>query len=95
MRGAAQDLEGRPEMVTAPRIAHSIYYKGASVRGFMNGLLTAHWPDARDRLFALHAAGKLAVTFDDDRPLHGLEGIYDGVERLLSGQSMGKVIVAL
>ena len=35
--GAASDLEGKPEIVTAPRIAHAIYYKGASVRGFMNG----------------------------------------------------------
>lgn len=92
--GAAADLEGKPEMVMAPRIAHSIYYKGASVRGFMNGLLTEHWPAARERLFALHAAGKLRVQFDEMR-YHGLEGVYDAVERLLSGQSMGKVIVDL
>jgi NADPH-dependent curcumin reductase CurA len=52
--GAAQDLEGRPEIVTAPRIVHKLYYKGASVRGFMNGLLTSHWPQARARLFALY-----------------------------------------
>ena len=65
--GAAADLEGKPEMVTAPRIAHAIYYKGASVRGFMNGLLTAHWPDARARLFDLYATGKLQVRLDARR----------------------------
>jgi hypothetical protein len=90
--GAAADLEGKPEVVTAPRIAHSIYYKGASVRGFMNGLLTPHWDDARKRLFRLYQDGKLRVTFDSQRNV-GLEGIYDGIERLLSGKSMGKVVV--
>jgi NADPH-dependent curcumin reductase CurA len=90
--GAASDLEGRPEIVTGPRIAHSIYYKGASVRGFMNGILTPHWPAARERMFALAADGRVAVTFDSI-PFQGLPGIYDGVERLLSGQSMGKVVV--
>jgi len=92
--GAASDLEGRPEMVTAPRIAHAIYYKGASVRGFMNGLLTPHWADARERLFAMYAAGEI-VVHRDDVVFRGIEGIYGAVERLLSGQSMGKVMVDL
>lgn len=92
--GAAADLEGRPEIVKAPRIVHSIYYKGVSVRGFMNGLLTAHWPAARARVFALFEAGHLKTSFDA-APFRGLEGIFGAVERLLSGQSMGKVIVDL
>lgn len=92
--GAASDLEGRPEIVTAPRIAHAIYYKGASVRGFMNGLLTPHWDDARRRLFDLYARGVI-VTHFDAVPFHELEGVYGAVERLLSGRSMGKVVVDL
>lgn len=92
--GAAQDLEGRPETVTAPRIGHKLYYKSASVRGFMNGLLTEHWPPARDALFALRAQGRLQVRFDD-RPFRGLDAVPDAVERLLSGRSMGKVVVDL
>lgn len=92
--GAASDLEGRPEIIAAPRIAHNIYYKGASVRGFMNGLLTPYWPAAREKVFGLYASGQLAVTLDDV-PFHGLTGVYDAVERLLSGQSMGKVVVDL
>ncbi len=92
--GAAQDLEGKPEVVTAPRIVHKLYYKGASVRGFMNGLLTERWPAAREALFDLYRQGQLKVAFDD-QVFEGLPHVYDAVERLLSGQSMGKVIVNL
>ncbi len=92
--GAATDLQGRPEMVTGPRIVHKLYYKSASVRGFMNGLLQEHWPTARERLFALQKEGRIAVTFDAV-PFSGLEQVYDAIERLLSGQSIGKVVVAL
>lgn len=92
--GAAADLEGKPEIVSAPRIVHSIYYKGVSVRGFMNGLLTALWPAARERVFGLYTAGQLQIRFDTVA-FHGLEGIYDAVDRLLSGQSMGKVVVQI
>jgi NADPH-dependent curcumin reductase CurA len=92
--GAAQDLEGKPEIVTAPRIVHKLYYKAASVRGFMNGLLPELWPDARDRLFRLQNDGALRVTFDS-AAFNGIESIYDAIERLLSGRSIGKVTVNL
>ncbi|RZF66040.1 alcohol dehydrogenase [Sphingomonas populi] len=92
--GAAADLDGKPEIVTGPRIAHAIYYKGVSVRGFMNGLLTDLWAPARAKLFALHAAGQIAVT-RDARAFDGLDSVHDAVEWLLSGQSMGKVMVSL
>ncbi len=92
--GAAVDLAGRPESVTGPRIVHQLYYKAASVRGFMNGLLQEHWPAARRELFRLYQAGELAVTFDDV-PFRGLTATYDAVEHLLSGASMGKVLVDL
>lgn len=92
--GAAQDLDGRPEIVTAPRISNKLYYKGASVRGFMNGRLTDLWPEARERLFKLHADGKINITFDA-RGHTGLMNVPDAVEHLLSGRSMGKVVVDL
>jgi NADPH-dependent curcumin reductase CurA len=92
--GAAQDLEGRPEVVTGPRIVHKLYYKAASVRGFMNGLLPQLWPAAREKLFALHDAGAVKVTFDSVAFV-GLGQVYDAVERLLSGRSIGKVVVKL
>lgn len=92
--GAAQDLEGRPEIVTGPRIAHKLYYKGASVRGFMNGLLAEYWPPVREDVFQLYRENELHLTFDEPR-FTGLGGVFDAVERLLSGRSMGKVIVDL
>jgi len=92
--GAANDLKGRPEIVSAPRIASKLYYKAASVRGFMNGLLPELWPAARDRLFGLFREGKLDVTFDQERFV-GLPRVYDAVDRLIGGQSMGKVVVDL
>ena len=92
--GAAQDLEGRPEIVTAPRVVHKLYYKAASIRGFMNGLLPERWPDARVKLFDLYRTGRIKVTFDENKFI-GLPQVYDAVEHLLSGQSMGKVIVDL
>jgi len=92
--GAAQDLEGKPEVVTEPRVVHKLYYKAASVRGFMNGLLTERWPAARATLFELYRSGALKVTFDETA-FEGLSDIYDAVEHLLSGQSMGKVVVNL
>jgi fumarate reductase flavoprotein subunit len=92
--GAAADLEGRPEIITGPRIAHKLYYKGASVRGFMNGLLTNLWPEARARVFGLYEAGRLRVVFDEERFV-GLDRVFDAVEHLLSGRSIGKVSVDL
>lgn len=92
--GAASDMDGKPEIVTGPRIANAIYYKAASVRAFQNGRSTHLWPTARDRLFALRDAGKINVLFD---PLEnrGLESVAGAVERLASGRTMGKVIVRL
>jgi hypothetical protein len=60
----------------------------------MNGLLTEHWPAAREKLFQLHESGRIAITFDAVE-LAELEGVYDGIDRLLSGQSMGKVVVRI
>ncbi|MFG6441547.1 zinc-binding dehydrogenase [Roseateles sp. LKC17W] len=92
--GAAQDLDGRPEIVTGPRIVHKLYYKGASVRGFMNGLLTEHWPEARRQLFPLYESGRLRVVLDAQR-FQGLAQVSDAVEHLMAGRSMGKVVVQL
>jgi NADPH-dependent curcumin reductase CurA len=92
--GAASDLAETPEIVCAPRVVHQIYFKGASIRGFMNGRLTELWPAARERLFAMHAAGRLKLKFDSE-PFEGLEDVYDAIDRLLSSRSIGKVVVKL
>lgn len=91
--GVASDrVEGGPPRVLSPRIGHAIYLKGASVRGFMNGLLTRHWPEARAKLAAMYQAGELSVRFDQPVGV-GLESVFDAVERMLEGASMGKIIV--
>lgn len=88
--GAASEMEGDPPLVTRPRIGHSLYYKGASIRAFMNGLVTAHWPAARHEVFALYHAGKLRPVLDH-HGMSGIEAIPALAERLQAGTSMGKV----
>lgn len=88
--GAAQDME-TPAL--APRIALMIYYKAARIQAYQNGLVQHLWPGARARLFALHSAGALKVTCGGG--FCGIEAIYDAVEFLLSGRSIGKVAVDL
>jgi NADPH-dependent curcumin reductase CurA len=45
-------------------------------------------------VFDHFSAGRLRVVFDD-QGFSGLPQVYDAVDRLLSGRSMGKVIVNL
>ena len=60
----------------------------------MNALLSDQWGDARRRVFDLYERGRLRVVFDEPQ-FAGLDGVFSAVERLLSGQSMGKVAVDL
>lgn len=88
--GAAQDMEA-PTLV--PRISLTIYYKAARVQAFQNGLVQHLWSDARTRLFALYAAGSLRVACETG--FVGLNAVYDAVDHLASGCSIGKVLVDL
>lgn len=88
--GAARDMAGA---APAERIALRIYYKAARIQAFQNGLVPHLWPEARARLFALRAAGELRAVCDGD--FKGLGGVFDAVEHLLSGRSIGKVVVDL
>ena len=92
--GWASDMvDDRPVSVTAPRVGHKLYYRGASIRAFMNALHTPHWPTARAQLFALYAKGELqphvAVLGQ------GLAAVPVAVEALLAGRTMGKAVVRL
>jgi hypothetical protein len=88
--GAAQDLE-RAEPV--PRIGPQIYFKAARIQAFQNGLVQQLWPGARARLFALQAAGALRVSCGGG--FRGIESVYDAIDLLSSGRSIGKVAVDL
>ncbi|HIK08269.1 MAG TPA: zinc-binding dehydrogenase [Trichormus sp. M33_DOE_039] len=80
------------EQVMQPRIYHQLFWKAASVRGFLMPHYQEYIPEARDRLLNLFYAGKLKV-FVDSTEFHGLESIPTAVEYLLSGQNCGKVVV--
>ena len=80
------------EMVDRPRIYEKLFWKAASVRGFLLPQFPEAIPAARDRLLDLFAQGKLQVAVDPT-PFLGIEAIPDAVRYLLSGQNCGKVVV--
>lgn len=80
------------EQLTQPRIYHKLFWKAASVRGFLMPLYKEYMVEARDRLFELFYTDKLKVAVDST-PFHGIESIPAAVEYLLTGQNCGKVVV--
>lgn len=93
--GLATELTApRFEQVTGPRVYESIYWKGASVRCFMNHLFRAQQPEARAYLFHQYQKGELQVKVDPTSFV-GIESIVAASEYLLAGKSCGKVVVKL
>ncbi|MBP5973746.1 zinc-binding dehydrogenase [Brasilonema sp. CT11] len=80
------------EQVTQARIYHNLFWKAASVRGFLMPLYKEYMTEARDRLLNLFYTNKLKVAVDST-VFHGIESITAAVEYLLSGQNCGKVVV--
>ncbi len=91
--GYASDLAmDGPEPVHRPRVYADLYWKAASVRGFQNAFFAADHRPAFDRLLRLYAGGQLKVALDPT-PFCGVESILDAVDHLVSGASIGKVVV--
>jgi NADPH-dependent curcumin reductase CurA len=82
------------ERVTAERIYTRLYWKAASVRGFMNYRFAEYAPAAREQLLALRERGEL-LPLVDPTEFKGLRAVADAVEYLLSGANLGKVLVDL
>ncbi len=82
------------ERVHAERIYTKLYWKAASVRGFMNYRFAEHAADARRRLFELREAGHLQPLVDQ-RAFKGLAAVAEAVDYLLAGANLGKVVVDL
>ncbi len=80
------------EQLTQARIYHKLFWKAASVRGFLMPLYKEYMVEARERLLNLFYTDKLKVAVDST-PFHGIESIPAAVEYLLSGQNCGKVVV--
>lgn len=93
--GHTSDFE-RPEdeLIPQPRIYRKLYWKSASIRGFMNPLHPEHFDAAARRVLDLYYAGALRVHVDATR-FKGLESVGDAVEHLLAGRNAGKVVVNL
>ena len=93
--GAASELADEQfELVTQPRVYKSIYWKGASVRCFMNHLYREDHAAARQQLFSWYQHGQLQVKVDQSS-FRGIESIATASQYLLAGKSCGKVIVSL
>ncbi|RKR15217.1 hypothetical protein CLV91_1299 [Maribacter vaceletii] len=82
------------EQITGPRVYESIYWKGASVRCFMNHLYKEQHPEARNYLFNLYQQKKIKIKVDPT-VFNGIESIIDASKYLLEGKSCGKVVVSL
>ena len=80
------------EEITQPRIYHQLFWKAASVRGFLMPLYQEYAAEARDRLLNLFYSDKLKVTVDSTQ-FNGIESIPTAVKYLLNGQNCGKVVV--
>lgn len=90
--GFISEYAKTPEEVTQPRLYHQLFWKAASVRGFLMPHYQEYMVEARDRLIYLFYSGKLKVAVDSTQ-FNGIESISAAVEYLLSGQNCGKVVV--
>lgn len=81
------------EFVNQPRIYSKIFWKAASVRGFLMPHYAEFGGEVRDRLLNLYYSDKIKVTVDPTE-FKGLESIPNAVEYLLSGKNCGKVVVS-
>ncbi|HEY9769508.1 MAG TPA: zinc-binding dehydrogenase [Coleofasciculaceae cyanobacterium] len=80
------------EPVSQPRMYHKLFWKAASVRGFLMSMYQEYMPEARDRLFNLFHTGQIKVAVDTTN-FKGIESIPAAVDYLLGGQNCGKVVV--
>ncbi|ELS01339.1 putative NADP-dependent oxidoreductase [Xenococcus sp. PCC 7305] len=90
--GFISEYGKNPELVSQPRIYNQLFWKAASVRGFLMPLYKEYIPEARDRLLEMFSTGKIRVAIDPSE-FQGLESIPAAVNYLLSGQNCGKVVV--
>jgi NADPH-dependent curcumin reductase CurA len=80
--------------VTAERVYTQLYWKAASVRGFMNYRFREFADDARARLIRACELGRVQPLVDPT-PFRGLASVPEAVEHLLAGNNLGKVVVDL
>ncbi|MEH2253814.1 zinc-binding dehydrogenase [Nostoc sp.] len=90
--GFISEYANNVEEITQQRIYQQLFWKAASVRGFLMAHYKEHIAEARDRLLNLFYTDKLKVAVDPTQ-FQGIESIPDAVEYLLSGDNCGKVVM--
>jgi NADPH-dependent curcumin reductase CurA len=80
------------EELAQPRIYHKLFWKAASVRGFLMPLYQEYAAEARDRLLKLFYSGKLDVIVDQTE-FKSIESIPNAIKYQLDGQNCGKVVL--
>ena len=93
--GLASELSNESfEKTHSPRMYEKMYWKGTSVRCFMNHLYKEKHHDSRQYLFNLFQKGSLKIKVDETK-FSGIESIAAASKYLLAGKSCGKVVVEL
>ncbi|MEH1944367.1 MAG: zinc-binding dehydrogenase [Nostoc sp.] len=90
--GFISEYANNVEQITQSRLYHQLFWKAASVRGFLMPHYKEHMAEARDRLLNLFYSRKLQVAIDPTQ-FNSIESIPAAVEYLLSGKNCGKVVV--
>jgi hypothetical protein len=86
---------GKPlQTVTQGRAWTKLYFKSASIRGFINPHFQDDWPAAAARLLAMYDKNQIKVCVDPRR-FEGLEAVPEAVDYLLSGRNIGKIVLRL
>lgn len=80
------------EKITAARVYEDIYWRGVSIRCFMNHLYKEDHPASRQKLFKLYQENKIKIAIDATS-FNNIEGIREASHYLLAGKSCGKVVV--
>jgi NADPH-dependent curcumin reductase CurA len=82
------------QQIKNERVYTSLYWKAASVRGFMNYRYAEFAADARQRLFQWWQEGRWTPRVDAQE-FRGLGSVAGAGEWLLAGENLGKVVVDL
>ena len=86
---------GKPwEQITSPRIYEKLYFKSASVRGFINPHYEDFHLEAKTKILKMYKNNQLRVIVDKNI-FEGLESITNAVDYLLSGKNIGKVVIKI
>ena len=81
-----------PERIVRPLIYEKLFWKSASVRGFVLSHYAEHIPAARDRLLNIFYNNLLEIKVDPT-PFEGVKSIPKAIDYLLSGRNCGKVVI--